>query len=195
MNNMHKRPTLILVMGLPATGKTTVSKQIATALQLPIIARDEIKVKIMDEIGWGDREWSKKVGKASYSLLYYFIDQLINTHASFVVESDFAPEHANERLMNIHKRGYDIIQIICSASDDIIIERWKSRALSDQTHPSSTEGEQGLSDIQAALAHGPRQPLDIPGSIFHLDTGEDSSECSAALIQQLQILIANNTPI
>jgi len=187
---MNKAPALILIMGLPATGKTTLSKKVAEAFDLPLISRDEIKVQIMDSVGWGDREWSKKVGKASYSLQDYMIKHLAHSKASFIVESDFAPEFANEKFNRIHEAGYDIIQIICSASDDVIIKRFKERAAEEATHPSSTEGQQGLDDLHAALARGQRQPLDVPGKILHLDTTAINETSYSDVLQELRGLLS-----
>ncbi len=173
-------------MGLPATGKTTLSRKIAKAFSLPLINRDDIKVQIMDKIGWGDREWSKKVGQASYSLLDYITEQLVLSNSSFIIESDFAPEFANEKFSRIHQNGYDVIQIICSASDDVIISRWKERSAQDLTHPSSTEGEQGLNELLTSISRGQRQPLDVPGKVIHIDTTDVGVSADPDIITQLQ---------
>ena len=160
-------------MGLPASGKTTLSKALAEALNLPLINRDDIKVRILDAVGWGDREWSKKAGKASFNILDDIINQMILSKSSFIIESDFNPEFANEKFNTISKSGYKFIQIICTADPDIIISRWKHRAAHDKTHPSSTEGKQGLNELLEAISKGPRKPLDIPGEVMTIDTGSE----------------------
>lgn len=186
---MINHPTLILVMGLPATGKTTLSNKISEAFDLPLICRDEIKVQIMNNVGWGDREWSKKVGQASYSLLDYMTGQMTRSKSSFILESDFAPEFANEKFNRIHQEGYSIIQIICSASDDIILERWKRRAAEDTSHPSRTEGEQGLNDLHDLIAKGQRQPLDVPSEIIHVDTSDNTDTNHSDAMNKLKALL------
>lgn len=186
---MSQKPKLILIMGLPATGKTMLSQKVSETFNLPLISRDEIKVQIMDKVGRGDREWSKKVGQASYSLLDYVTEQITRSKSSFILESDFAPEFANEKFNRIHLQGYDIIQIICSANSDVIIDRWKKRATEDSSHPSSTEGEQGLNEVLEAISKGQRQPLDVPSEIIHVDTNDTPHIDNSNVINQLQTLL------
>lgn len=176
-------------MGLPATGKTTLSQKVSQIFELPLISRDEIKVQIMNKVGWGDREWSKKVGQASYSLIDYVTEQITRSKSSFILESDFAPEFANEKFNHIQKQGYDIIQIICSANDDVILDRWKKRAAEDSSHPSSTEGEQGLNELLEAMSKGQRKSLDVPGEIIYLDTSNNKDTDYLNIISQLKALL------
>lgn len=176
-------------MGLPATGKTTISKKIAEVFNLPLLARDEIKTKIMDSVGWGDREWSKKIGKTSYDLIYYFIDKLVCSEISFIVESDFAPEFANEKFDRIRSQDYEIIQVICWAKEEIIKDRWRKRSTEDKTHPSSVEGEAGFNDLLKMISAGPRQPLDIQGEVIYIDTSDSQETNYLKAINRLRILI------
>lgn len=176
-------------MGLPATGKTTLSEKVSTNFELPLISRDEIKVQIMNKVGWGDREWSKKVGQASYSLLDYATKQFSRSKSSFILESDFAPEFANEKFNHLHQQGYDIVQIICSANNDVILDRWKKRAAKDSSHPSSTEGKQGLNELLEAISKGQRQPLDVPSKIIYVNTSDNKDPEHLNVISQLETLL------
>jgi predicted kinase len=62
--------TLIVVSGLPASGKTTLAHLLAAELRLPLVGRDDIKERLFESLGWSDREWSKRLGIASWDLLY-----------------------------------------------------------------------------------------------------------------------------
>ncbi|WP_425432548.1 AAA family ATPase [Hydrococcus rivularis] len=42
---------LILISGLPCTGKTTLARKIAQKLQLPLVCRDDIKESLFDSLG------------------------------------------------------------------------------------------------------------------------------------------------
>jgi predicted kinase len=66
------KPILILISGFSCTGKTTLAKKIAQRSSLPLIGRDDIKESLYDSLGYSDRKWSKKLGAASYDLLYLF---------------------------------------------------------------------------------------------------------------------------
>ena len=52
-------PRLLIVNGLPGSGKTTLSRELAPRLGLPLISKDDIKELLFDQLGWSDREHSK----------------------------------------------------------------------------------------------------------------------------------------
>jgi predicted kinase len=47
-------PLLVVVHGPPAAGKTTIAREIAERLRLPLIAKDTIKEALFDGLGAGD---------------------------------------------------------------------------------------------------------------------------------------------
>src|SRR5688572_29837325 len=95
---MRKQPTLILVLGLPGSGKTTLAKKLAMELTLPLVSKDDIKVMLFDVYGWKDREWSKLAGQASYEIMAYLIVEQLRAGHSLIVESPFNPEFANAKF-------------------------------------------------------------------------------------------------
>ncbi len=59
-------PLLVVVTGPPAAGKTTIAREIARRLHLPLIAKDTIKEALFDGLGTGDLAWSQRLGTATY---------------------------------------------------------------------------------------------------------------------------------
>lgn len=49
-------------------------------MSVPFISKDEIKEFMFDGLGWNDREWSKKIGLASYDSLYCFFEALLRAN-------------------------------------------------------------------------------------------------------------------
>jgi cytidylate kinase len=45
---------LIIIAGMPATGKSTIAKKIAGKLGLPILEKDDIKEELFDTVGYKD---------------------------------------------------------------------------------------------------------------------------------------------
>jgi predicted kinase len=84
---MKKQPALILVLGMPGSGKTTLATRLSKELTLPLISKDDIKVMLFDVYGWKDREWSKMAGQASYEIMDYFIIEQLRVGNSIIVES------------------------------------------------------------------------------------------------------------
>lgn len=63
---------IVLVSGSPAAGKTSLARPLTKLLDLPLIAKDDIKETLVDGLGDqnGDLAWSHKVGGASMELLW-----------------------------------------------------------------------------------------------------------------------------
>lgn len=51
---MESRLPLVLVTGLPASGKTTLAQGLAAMLELPLIAKDRYKELLFDVLGVKD---------------------------------------------------------------------------------------------------------------------------------------------
>ena len=127
---------VIIITGLPASGKTTIGKELAGRMNIPFISKDDIKESLFDGLGWKDREWSKKVGLISYDLLYYFVEALLKASASFVLESNFKPEFDNLKVAALkEKYGFEVVQILCKADGEVLFERFKNRSASGSRHP------------------------------------------------------------
>lgn len=180
------QPVLILVLGMPGSGKTTLAKKLATELSLPLISKDDVKVMLFDVYGWKDREWSKLAGQASYAIMDYFIMEQLRTGHSLIVETPFNPEFANAKFRKWQEEYHvQYVQIYSYADAEVIRKRFKDRATNDNRHVSSVEGEQGLQDLESHIQRGV-EPLDIGGEIIKIDSTDFSKVDEAGIIQRLR---------
>ena len=131
---------LLVVSGFSCTGKTTLAKKIAERYSLPLISRDDIKESLYDSLGYSDREWSKKLGIASYDLLYLFTEQLLDNQKSLIIESNFKSGVDTVKLLNIKSKYQSyLLQIHCHTTIAITLQRFKNRAISGSRHPGHVD--------------------------------------------------------
>src|SRR5690606_17314401 len=110
----HMTPWLIVVTGRPAAGKTTLAMRLGRALALPVFGKDRLKEVLFDQLGWQDREWSKKLGAASAELLYECAAIQLEAGRSFILENAFHPDWATPKLLALKARYQaDSLEIQC----------------------------------------------------------------------------------
>ncbi|WP_010291748.1 AAA family ATPase [Clostridium senegalense] len=63
---------MIIITGAPATGKTTLSNELAKKYGLPKINKDEIKELLFKSLEVKDSKWTTELGIASFELTYFF---------------------------------------------------------------------------------------------------------------------------
>lgn len=65
--------TVILVNGVPASGKSTVARQVSQTLHAPLLALDTVKEAFFEHLGTGDRLYNRTLGRGSYQAIFALI--------------------------------------------------------------------------------------------------------------------------
>ena len=161
---------IILVTGLPCTGKTKIGRQIAERFKLPYLHKDGIKESLFDSLGWSDRSWSKKLGEASYHLLFYFTEVLLAAHQSLILESNFSVERDGPKLHLLQKKyAFQALEVQCVADGQELVERFRLRWELGDRHPGHVDAET-FDELRDALLAGHLPPLGLEGAYFEVDT-------------------------
>lgn len=164
------KPILIIVSGPSCSGKSTLAKKISDKFELPLITKDGIKELIFDNLGWSDREWSKKVGGTSNKLLIYFLDAMLISKRPVIIESNFKKEFDTDPILEkISKFGYSPLQIMCQCDGHILFNRFKKRSESGERHPGHNDSK-NYDEFKEMLLKGKLEPLEIGGEIITFDT-------------------------
>jgi predicted kinase len=167
---MDSNPTVIIVTGRPAAGKSTLAKWLSQELKIPLVSKDNIREELFDRLGWKDRKWAQDLGKASVDMMFYFARAELEVGHSIIMDNSFYPPVSNPRFQVLKEQYHaESIQIVCDSDREILFQRFKARAHSGGRHPG--HGDQDvLDELYVTLADTSSQILEIGGSVIEVDT-------------------------
>jgi predicted kinase len=162
MNALDEKLTIIL--GCPASGKTTLARRLAAELSLPLLCKDDIKEALFDTLGLGDRTRSRRLSEASFAVLARIVRPQLALGLPCILEGNWRPEH--ESLLAGAVGVHRTLQIFCIADPQEIFRRFSSRS----RHEGHLDASMSRSDVEQA-ARRPAAFLNLPGRqlIFRSD--------------------------
>jgi predicted kinase len=126
-----KRNTLILVCGLPGTGKSTVSKAIAERTKALLFNTDVVRKELFSRPAYTQEEKD-----LVYKMLFEMAEKFLKQSKNIVLDGTFYKEELRSRVKEIAQRNrsaFAIVEVVCSekTAKRRLDERAKSESLSD----------------------------------------------------------------
>lgn len=174
-----------MVTGASCSGKTTLAARLGRELSLPVVHRDVLKEVLFDTLGWGDREWSRTLGGASYELLFTVLESLMRAGCSCVTESNFeATGRARERLRGLCETyGFTPVELLLTADLGTSRERYQARLSS--RHVGHVDHVNEVTN-EASWTSGRHGSLELRCRSLCVDTVRFGEPEQAALISDLK---------
>lgn len=175
----------VLVNGIPASGKSTVSRGIAERMGWPLLALDTVKNPFLEVLGGGDREFNRTLGRASYQAIWSVVGEA-PAGTIFVVDAWFGFQPRQVLEEHLRRAGVEqTAEIWCHAPGEVLAERYRARL--DQ-RPA---GHPGAAYIPELIELAKRAKPLRRGPLFDVDTTKPIA--FDAITQWLQATIAADT--
>ena len=118
---------LVIVAGLPATGKSTLAKKIGSALGLPVLEKDEIKEELFDTVGYADLREKRALDNAAGAILLRCAEPLLQNGCSLLIVNNFdsAGKKALEEM--ILRVGCQCVTVFLGGDPDVLWQRYVER--------------------------------------------------------------------
>ncbi len=189
-----KQATLILVNGLPASGKSSLAKQLSETLSIPMLSKDGIKESLFDSLGWSDREWSMRLGVASMELLWKIAREHADIGATLILESNFVRRFADGAIAAMREKApVRVIEVHCTADREVLVSRYRNRAGTDDRHPGHVEwsDEQMELEFIPRLRTGSDDYLEQADHLIEVDTTNFDQVNIDAIVEQIRAALSD----
>lgn len=115
---------LILICGLPATGKSTVARQLARTLKAEVLRTDIVRKEILKKPSYSEEE--KDV---IYKTVFLLANYLIKNDVNVIIDGTFYKEKLRKEAKQIAKKqGKRFFLIETRCPEDVVIQRLSNRA-------------------------------------------------------------------
>jgi predicted kinase len=147
---------LIIITGLPGTGKTTLALGLASRYALPLIRKDTIKEPLLDVLG--PEEDSRALSNIAFAVMFAMAQEMLSQGDSLILEGNFrSGEHEVPLLAALPASPPAIVQVLCGADE----EERRSRLLRRSCDPNRHAGHRDARQLEPVAACD--SFLDLPG--------------------------------
>ncbi|HYI25619.1 MAG TPA: AAA family ATPase [Thermomicrobiales bacterium] len=171
MTGQNALPTLVIVSGLPATGKSTLAEELRDGLGWPTFSKDGFKELLYDAVDRGDepftREDSSRIGAQSMELLFAVAQEVLAAGLPCILEANFDPRRAQDDFAPLLDLS-DARQVQCTIPDDLMLQRYRERAEAGERHPVHADGDDEAR-LRARIAAGAGAPLPLGVPLLEVD--------------------------
>lgn len=125
---------IIIVAGMPASGKTTFVNKLSAALGYPVLEKDAIKEELFDVIGFQNYEQKRLMDVAATAVLLRCADSLLAGGQSLIVVNNFRGDAAPKVEAMLEKHNCGCVFVFFGGTGDVFYERYVQRDLVPRRH-------------------------------------------------------------
>lgn len=149
---------LIVITGLPASGKTTLGRQLSLRDQIEFLSKDDIKKEIVASSIKLTRELDRVNGIKAVDLMMEKALDFLSQGKKVIIESNFKEEWDTAKIYPLAKE-YSCLQIVCEAPGEVLWQRFQARLNSETRSHLVQDPEEWKEILLYSKDHG----LSLPG--------------------------------
>lgn len=194
---------MILVCGIPASGKSYLACQLSSILGIPMLSKDAIKERLFDTVGFRSREEKVALGVGAMEIMYYAAGQVLSRGVQVILENNFEAASVPGVKALIKRCKCRTVTVELTGEAEVLYRRFLSRDSSPERHRGhvvntcypEVPGQAGehrpisLEQFVEGFTKRGMAGFDIGGPRIVVDTTDiDKVDC-AAVAEQVRTLV------
>lgn len=118
---------LIVIAGMPATGKSTVAEAVCKKLQYPVFEKDGIKEKLFDTVGFDCYAEKRALDHAANAVLLHVLEEEMKAGRSVIAVNNFDTASCEKLSALLEKYSAKCLIIFMSGDENVLCERYAER--------------------------------------------------------------------
>ena len=169
-NDVSATRHVVFVNGPPAAGKSSVAEKLARILNAPLLSLDTVKEALFDSLGNGDREYNRKLGRASMAVIWSVVG-CMPAGSTVVIDAWLKYPPYDDLIHALHSAEVkNIVEIWCWARGEILAQRYRDRV--KLRHPGHL-GEEYAEELKSVADRVAPTRL---GPLVEIDTSDGNTE-------------------
>ncbi|MHA1419331.1 MAG: AAA family ATPase [Candidatus Heimdallarchaeaceae archaeon] len=128
----RRAPLVILLAGLPGTGKSTLARKLARRYRLEHISTDSVRKRIFRDVrenSFGKGSYSQRQRNVVYDTIYYVLYTLLKHGVGCVLDGTFYQDKLRSKVGRICDRfEATFLLVLIEAPEELIRKRFEERA-------------------------------------------------------------------
>ena len=129
-----QKPTLLFIVGLPASGKSSVSKRLAELYSYPILEKDEIKEVLFDTIGFQNYPEKRRLDVVANEELLYVAGKMLDAGQSMIVVNNFRKDMEERVKSFVESHPCKVLFLFLKGDADVFFKRYEARDIAKARH-------------------------------------------------------------
>jgi uncharacterized protein len=180
-----RRPCLVLIGGLPGTGKSTLAAGLAARAGFTMIRSDAVRKELASRelvdrapVGFGDGIYAADWTDRTYNECARRVEHALFEGGRVIVDASFRDDRRRQDFLRLAARcGVPAVLLICQASPDVI----RSRLAARRNDPSDAD----WSIYERAAASWEQPSQSVQSHVHEIAAGGDLAESVQAALAEL----------
>lgn len=118
---------IIVLTGMPASGKSTLAAKLSKAFAYPVLEKDALKEELFDTLGFENYAQKRKLDHAANAVLLKCAERLLKNDIPMILDNNFDTEAAKrlEDLLEQYQTG--CVTVFLGGDADVFYQRYVER--------------------------------------------------------------------